>query len=128
MEVKARQAITIPDRADLIEEDKMRKKTAKAFTTNQRLEALDEAIKLEDLDNKNYISHQQANLLRQAEESALVKDEQERVWQHSNAEALNRSRFLLTDITRNQIDRDALKSHQTQVRLATDHMKDVELR
>ncbi len=119
LEIEARQAVTVPDRADLIEEDKSRRRLAKAETNFQLMASLEEAIQLENLENKNYVSHEQVNLQRHVEESALVKGEQERVWQHTNAKALNRSRFLLSDVAREQVEREALKAHQIHLRIST---------
>lgn len=58
----------------------------------------------------------------------MIKGEQEKVWACTNAEALNRSRFLLDGVTREQIDRDTIKNHHAHVRLASEQMRDAELR
>lgn len=57
LEKEAKQAITIPDRADLIEADKSRRKAAVQDLTNQRMASIQEAITIERLENRNYVSH-----------------------------------------------------------------------
>jgi hypothetical protein len=66
---------------------------------------IEQTIHAEREANKNYVLNEQLALSRHIEGSAINKGEHEKAWQISNAEALNRSRLLIGDLTREQIDR-----------------------
>lgn len=91
--------------AEQIQADKEKRKGARAHINQNRLESSAQAIKAEEDANAEYVYKEQVAFENHLKESAVVRQENGMVWEVCNAEALERSRFILGAVTQNQIDK-----------------------